>query len=431
MRKMAGSPGRLASVRPGRPLTALLSASLALVVAGAACGSDEGAPEPAGTTANAGVLGPVAAAAGEPVKIGVISDGATAAFDTSAQFDVAAATAAFLNERHSGIGGRPIELVTCETQADPAKGADCGNQMVRDGVVAVAIGESGVVDSVWQPLADANVPAMLYGAGSTSILTDKESTFILGDPTYSTLQLPISLAGKLGVTKVTSVVIDVPAALHNTREVAPKVFAEAGLDYQLVTVPPGTADMAPQMRNVVDGDPGLVFVIGNDSFCISAFNGLNAVGYDGTISAISQCVTDATRTAVPAEVLDGMVVTATVPNGGTDPSTVLYDAVLETYGDDIDAAGAVIGRGMYMTLAGLATSLEDISGDITPETVIATIRAMPEKELPGAAGMKFRCNGKADPENPAVCVRGGLSTTLDGEGQPTEFEVLGSTPIGD
>nr|WP_238429541.1 ABC transporter substrate-binding protein [Frankia nepalensis] len=428
---MVGSPGRLASVRPGRPLGALLAASLALVVFGAACGSDDDAPEPAGTTANAGVLGPVAAAAGDPVKVGVISDGATAAFDASVQFDVAAATTAYLNERRSGIGGRPIELVTCETQADPSKGADCGNQMVQAGVAAVVIGESGVADSVWQPLADANLPAMFYGAGSPAILTDSESTFTLGDPTYSTLQLPISLAKKLGVTKVTSVVIDVPAALHNAQEVAPGAFAEAGLDYQLVTVPPGTADMAPQMQNVVNGDPGLVFVLGNDSFCISAFNGLNAVGYDGAISAISQCVTDSTRTAVPAEVLDGMVVAATVPNGGTDPSTVLYDAVLETYSDGIDAAGAVIGRGMYMTLAGLAAALEDISGDITPETIIATIKAMPEKELPGAAGMKFRCNGKADPENPAVCVRGGLSATLDDKGQPTEFEVLGSTPIGD
>ena len=225
---------------------------------------------------------------------------------------MADATAKWLNEHKSGIGGRPIELVTCETQADPARGADCGNQMVEEDVVAVAVGESAVAESVWQPLADANIPAMFFGAGGPALLADTESTFTLGDPTFGTLQLPIGLAKEKGADKVTAVVIDVPAALHNAQEVAPGLFEEAGIDYELVTVPPGTADMTPQMQSVADGDPGVVFVVGNDSFCISAFNGLKAVGYDGVISGISQCVTDATRDAVPADVLDGMVVAAFV-----------------------------------------------------------------------------------------------------------------------
>ncbi|WP_007509146.1 ABC transporter substrate-binding protein [Pseudofrankia saprophytica] len=431
MRTAAASLGRRTGARPGRrSLGAVLAASLALVVFGAACGSDGDAPSPANTTANAGVLGPVRAASGEPVKIGIISDGATPGFDASAQLDVADATAAYLNERRSGIGGRPIKLVKCKTQGDPSKATDCANQLVSDDLVAVAVAESGVIDDIWRPLAAANVPTMVYGAGSPDVLADNESTFALGDPNYATLQMPISLAKKLGVHKVTAVVIDVPAALHSAQEVAPGAFAKAGLEYQLVTVPPGTADMTPQMQNVAGAHPGLVFVIGNDSFCISAFNGLRAVGFDGKISAISQCVTDATRKAVPADALKGMIVSATVPNGGTDPSTVLYDAVLKTYSHGIGSADAVIGRGMFMTLAGLATATEGISGTITPATVIATIKAMPERELPGSGGQKFRCNGKADPADPAVCVRGGLSTTLDDKGQPTAFEVLGSTPIG-
>nr|WP_083418914.1 ABC transporter substrate-binding protein [Pseudofrankia sp. BMG5.36] len=389
------------------------------------------APRP-GTAAASGadVLGPVKPASGEPVKIGVISDGASPAVDNTAQLGVADAAAAYLNERRSGIGGRPIKLYKCETQGDPAKGADCANQMIEDGVVAVAIPESAVADTIWKPLADAKLPAMFFGSSNQDLLADSESMFTLSDPLYTLLQLPIGLAKKLGVHKVTSVVIDVPAALHTTEEVAPKVFADAGLDYQVVAIPPGTADMTPQMQNVLSGRPGVVFVIGNDGFCISAFNGLRAVGYDGTVSGISQCITDATRKAVPASVLSGMVVSATVPNGGSDPSTALYDAVIKTYGHGIDNT-AISGRGMFVTLGALATALEGISGDITPKSVIATIKAMPERELPGVAGLRFRCNGKAAPDTPAVCVRGGLSTTLDDKGQPTKFEVLGSTPIGD
>lgn len=412
-----------------RSTNVLLVAPMALLVLIAACGSEDAdTPRAGGVTTDVAALGPVDKSVGEPIKIGVISDGRSAAVDNSIQFDVAEATAAYLNEHRGGIGGRPIKLVKCETQSDPGRATDCGNQMVEENVIAVAIGETGVAESVGQPLADADIPAMFFGAGSPVLLRDAESVYSLGDPTYAVLQLPLGLAKDKGLDKVTSVVIDVPAALHVQQEVAPGVFKKAGIGYELVTVPPGTADMTPQMQSVLGGDPGVVFVVGNDSFCISAFNGLKAVGYTGTISAISQCITDATRKAVPADVLSGMVVAAPAPSGGTDSSSVLYSTAMETYGKDIEISSTT-GRGMFITLTGLATALEGITGDITPETANATIKAMPEKELPGAAGLKFRCNGKAYPESPAVCVRGGLSTTLDEEGHPTEFQVLGSSPI--
>ncbi|WP_307874827.1 ABC transporter substrate-binding protein [Frankia nepalensis] len=410
----------------------LLAVPLTLLLFVAACGSDAGAgdtPASGSPSIGADPLGPLDQATGEPVKIGVVSDGKSAAVDNSVQFAVAEATARYFNEHKGGIGGRPIEIVSCETQSDPARGADCGNQMIEKDVVAVAVGESSVTESVWKPLSDAGIPTMIFGAGNPAILAD-DTSYILGDPSFTTLQLPISLAKDKGVDKVASIVIDVPNALEVAQRVAPGRYKDNGLEYQLVTVPPGTADMTPQMKTVLDGGAGLVFVVGNDAFCISAFDGLKAVGYDGTISAISQCLSDATREAVSAEVLDGMVIGASVPVGGDEPSTTLYNTVLDTYGDDIDQA-APAGRGMFVVLGGLVASLDNITGDITPATVNATIKAMPEIDLPGAAGLKFRCNGKAYPKSPAVCVRGGLTATLDNKGNPTAFDVTGSSPIPD
>jgi len=51
------------------------------------------------------------------------------------------------------------------------------------------------------------------------------------------------------------------------------------------------------------------------------------------------------------------------------------------------------------------------------------------KELPGAGGLHFRCDGKADPANPAVCVPGTLISSLDANGNPTGFKVAGDDPI--
>ncbi|CAI7974835.1 MULTISPECIES: ABC transporter substrate-binding protein [unclassified Parafrankia] len=376
------------------------------------------------------MLGPSAPAQGEPVRIGLVTDGKSAGADTSVEPAAADATVAFLNERRSGIGGRPIELVKCETLGDPAKGTDCGNQMIEEDVVAVLMGNSAVSDSVWEPLHEGHVPVVLFASSGAGPLADGESTFILTDSSFAVIDLPVQLAEERDATKVTSVVIDVPAALNLVQNVAPALFEDAGIDFDLVPVPPGTADMTPQMQNVVDGDTGVVFIVGNDAFCISAMNGLRAVGYEGQISAISQCITDATRKGVPGDLLEGTVVAASAPIGLDNSSTRLYNAVVETYGDDVDTS-QVLGMSMFTTISALQSGVEGITGDVTSESIIAALKSMPEKDLPGVEGMRFRCNGKADPKSPSVCVRGGLVTTLNSDGQPAEYKALGVTPIED
>jgi branched-chain amino acid transport system substrate-binding protein len=299
--------------------------------------------------------------------------------------------------------------------------------MVEKGVAAVIIGTSGVVDSAWKPLNDAKVPVMIYGSGDPSLLSSP-TTFSLGNPTFPIIDLPIQVATDKGNKKVAAIVIDVPAALHSAQDVAPPLFKKDGIGYELVRVAAGTADMTPQMQKIASDGSDQVFIIGNDSFCISAMNGLKQVGFTGTIRAISQCITDATRTAVSASTLKGIVVSATVPIGPASPSMDLFTKVAETYGSGIDLSYQD-GMIMFSLVAGLQAATQGISGDITPATITSTIKAMKETPLPGAAGLKFRCNGKAIPDQAAVCVLGGLTTTLDDKGQPTAYKVLGNTPI--
>ena len=415
---------------PALPALAALTASLLLVVACGSSDANSGDNPPAdGTQSAAEPLGPSAPAEGAPVKIGMISDGKGPVSDLSVESDVADATVAYLNEHRSGVAGRPVELVKCEALADPAIGTDCANRMVEEGVVAVVVGSSSVVESIWEPLHAAGVPVMFHSA-SGAPLGDSESTFALTDSSFSLIDFPIQVAKDEGAEKVTAVTIDVPSAIGIYQTAAPPLFEEAGIELEVVPIPPGTADMTPQMQALVAGDPGIVQVVGNDAFCIAAFNGLHAVGFTGTVTGVSQCISDRTREAVPGDVLEGMLVPATVPLGVDNPSTRLFNAVATTYGEDVDTS-RVAALSMFTVLAAFQTATGGISGDVTPETVIAAIKAMPETDLPGAGGLRFRCNGKADATMPAVCVRGGLVTTLDSEGQPSEYEAVGVTPIED
>jgi branched-chain amino acid transport system substrate-binding protein len=188
--------------------------------------------------------------------------------------------------------------------------------------------------------------------------------------------------------------------------------------------------MTPQMQQIVDSGAGVVHVLGNDTFCIAAFQGLKTTGYTGQIAAVSQCIDDATRQALPNGELDGISVLSSVAIGAADdPTYQLYEAVIDTYGAEVEDPGNINAMGSYTVMASLATALQDITGDITPQTVNQTIKAMPEQDLPGGGGATFRCGGSAMATYPAVCTNQWLRATLGADGQPSAYEVEDSSDI--
>lgn len=407
-----------------------LAALLALLFAIAACGGDDdgGASaddDEATTGAEAeDLLGPEDAASGEPVRIGMVSDGATQAFDNTDELRSAEATAEFWNTHRGGVGGRPIEVVTCETGADPAGATNCANQLVEAEVVAVALSQSAVAESVWEPLHAAGIPTMFLQTSAEGLLADSENSFTMANPLGTLFAVPVALAEAEDTDKVAFVNIDVPQANASFDSGAAGDLLEAvGLEYDLVKIPPGTADMTSQMQEVASGGAGAVYIVGNDSFCIAAIQGLYAVGYDGAIGAVSQCITDATREAIPGDQLEGISITATMALGDTDdPAYQLYQAVMGTFGEEVKDVDNNLGMGAYTVMSALATALEGIEGDITPETVTAAIKAMPESDYPGGDGLTFQCGGSVFPSQPAVCTNQSLRATLDAEGIPASYE---------
>jgi len=410
-----------------------LAAVPVLLLAATACGGDDDSTsgDDASTGENAAnLLGPEDQASGEPVRIGMVSDGATANFDNTDELRAAQAAAEYWNTHHAGIAGRPIEVVTCETGGDPAGGTDCGNQMVEDDVVAVALSQSAVTESVWEPIHEAGIPFMLLQAAGEDLASDDQSTYLMFNPTSTLFGIPVAVAENEEADKIDFVTIDVPVALTQFESVGPALLENAGLDYDLVRIPPGTADMTSQMGNVADGGAGVAHVIGNDAFCIAAFQGLAAVGFEGQITSISQCITDATREAVPGDQLEGISLTATMALG--DDSQEAYQrylAVMDAFGDDVTDVENATALGGYTVMASLAASLQGVEGDITAETANAAIKAMPEADYPGADGLTFQCGGSAYDPLPSVCTNQSLRATLDAEGQPASYEPVDFTDL--
>lgn len=411
-----------------RKLTIAFAALAALSLAASAC-ADDSADDSDGTTTTAAagntedILGTPNPATGTPVKVGLISDGATQAFDNSAELTAMKAAADYWNEFKGGIAGHPIETVTCETKNEPATAADCANKMIADGVVAVVVGQSAQGEAVWKPLSEAKIPLTFLAASGDGPLTDPETTFNLHNGYGTLFALPVSIAEQNDAKKIAFVVIDVPQALTAFDEAAPQVLEAAGLEYDLVKVPIGTADMTPQMQEIENSGAEVVQVVGNDSFCIAAFNGLKAVGYEGEITAVTHCITDATRESVDGSVLDGMYITATAAVGDTeDEGYQLYVATMEKYTDDADVNNSTT-MGAWVAMASFLTAIEKLEGEVTPATVAAAGKGMDKSLMPGGGGLEFQCNGEANPSTPAVCTAQVLQAKLDAQGNPAEYSV--------
>jgi branched-chain amino acid transport system substrate-binding protein len=423
--------------------TLLGAAALAVLLVATGCGSSKTSSSTATTAASntattaggttSDPLGPMNPAKGSVVKVGVINDGTAEGINNDINNEVAKATVKWMNERMNGLGGHEIVLDLCVTNNDPGKAGDCANQLITDKVVAVAIPASAQVESIWAVLQPAGIPVLFYGSGSKKVLDDGKTGFSIGGPAALLVDFPAGLAKAKNVKKVTAVVIDVPAATDFYKDGSAS-FEKAGLDLKLVRVPPGTADMTPQMQQVVSNNAdGVVTVVGNDSFCIAAFNGLRTAGFKGTVAAIPQCITDATKKAVPADFLKGMQIGATTMFPDTsDPSITQYLAVLDAYGAKSVDHGDTNGATTFSTVAALGVATAGLKGDATPATVAAAIKSMKESVIPGTGGLKFRCNGKADPTGgAAICSRALFAATLDASGKPSGFKKLNDDPIPD
>jgi branched-chain amino acid transport system substrate-binding protein len=414
--------------RSGRAATAVFVTLVLAIGIGFATVAPGGASV---RTANS--LGTKTPAKGTPVKIGFITDDLAGTTDNSIETPVANAATQWINQYRNGVGGHPITLDRCVTNGEPGKSGDCANQMIADKVAAVVTGSNRNFANSWEPLHAAGIPVFAFAAGSPAALADPSSTFVFGAGTAGFNAVNIGAAKETKSKHVTAVVIDVPAATDPYKTTLPPIYKAAGINLELDAISAGTADMTPQMQKVASGNPkGPVFVLGNDGFCISAFNGLRTAGYKGVVTAIVQCFSDATRTSVPADFLKGIRVSATAPiDNPKDPSMKQYYAVLDKFGASSVDKSRITGVSMFQGILGLNIATQNLKGDATPQSIIAAAKSMPWTELPATGGLHAQCGGAVQPNNPAVCVPGSLAATLGPDGKATKYVVVGDTkPAG-
>jgi branched-chain amino acid transport system substrate-binding protein len=280
-------------------------------------------------------------------------------------------------------------------------------------VSAVVIGITAAGAAMVPTITQAGIPYVSINGTAAEEFT--------GSPVFFwTAGLPGLLGGAAtqaqnkGYKKVVIVAEDTGTLVAGLKSIAAPFFQTAGVDFDVVGIPVGTADASAQITTALNGDPGAVFVISSVTTCITAIKGMKTVGAKAALWTIPTCSAPAVQKAVPGA-LDGATIFTNADPTSKDPEAVLYRKVMKQYAPKVDPnSDATYGYQGMMSLIYATTAL---GSDTTPAGVVAAVKAAKGVTLPAGGGVTFSCDGTAYPGNPIFgnfCANLELVTVLKG-----------------
>ncbi|WP_169823282.1 ABC transporter substrate-binding protein [Aldersonia kunmingensis] len=400
--------------------TILPCALLAAMLVATGCSSDDKSSE--STESDSSVLGPENNATGEPIKIAYASAGATA----GAGFDdlpAAKATVSYINNHLGGVNGRPIELsVVCETELQVSLARDCANRAVASDAVAIVSGAEANPDAFVDVTSPAGMPFLSATPGPKTLTSP--NTYLPLNALATIAGTPAYFAKQEGLKKVAVLTVDIPTATEPIKQLGALAYGNAGAAMDLVAVPPGTADMTPQVQTALDNDPDMFQIVGDTSFCTNVMKAIQTLNVEQPIVAIDACVNTSLASQIPGGYRN---VKVSAISAGDDESKV-FDALVDKYADYPE--GARIGEGAYIAIVSLARALSGLEGELNRSTVNARLAAMPEPApLPLASSATFQCGTKPIVVAPNICSSEGLLGTVDEDGTVRDVKPVNVAPL--
>lgn len=403
-----------------------IAATALLLAAVAACGGDDASDSDTSTSSSSSDAPsaefPGEAAAGEPVRIGLINNEGGQAISQPENREAAEAAAKYANENLGGIAGRPIELVICKNAEEPTSARNCGNQMVEQNVSAVVVTTTGLGSIIAPIVTGAGIPYVTALGGSQEEITS-DNSFVLTAGS-NTSQAMANYAKEQGWKTVVAYTIDSPAATGSLENMGAPRFRNAGIDFEIIRIPFGSPDATPQVSAGLDNDPDGVLVYGESTVCTSVLKALNTLGSTAQAISPQTCAAPEVVEAVGNGGVEDMKIFSSADTVSDNPESVLFRAVMEKYTPETPTQGFAVAG--YQGVLGLVRATAELTGDVTPTTVGDAIRAAQAVELPAGDGITFTCDGSAVPDLKSLCGNTMIVLTMkDGAlSDPTKVSVL-------
>jgi branched-chain amino acid transport system substrate-binding protein len=294
-----------------------------------------------GSASDSNSSGTASAAAGSTINIGEIAD-LTGATTFPSGTDGAKAAVAAVNKA-GGINGHKLNLIVCDSQANPNVAVECANQMVSSHVLYVDTDFSNEGDSFMPVLRSAGIPVMT----GTPVGTDELSfpnSYVLGSGTTIDGGAA-AMCAKLGATKIGIAQLDV-AGLAPLVNLTYKTIAPFGLtqaNTSITLIPPTAVDLSVYAAALIQKSNCIVQILGpNQEVSLAA-----AVhSQDPSIPIVAPANTSVAQWQTIGKLADNVCENASSPPATLTgaPGIVQYNAEMDAYNksgtrDGISIAG--------------------------------------------------------------------------------------------
>ena len=205
----------------------------------------------------------MAAATGEPVKIGTIAPmtGSLATYGESTTNGIKLAIEE-INAAGGVLGGRPLELAVLDDKGDSTEGANAFNKLVSDGAKAIIGSVTSGVTAGLAVLADSEGMLLLTATATADTVTDGTTSVFRAcfRDSYQG-QVGAKIAVDLGVKKVAVLYASGDAYSSGLYEAFKAAAPELGLEIVATESSSSTADTdySTQLTNIVASGAELIF----------------------------------------------------------------------------------------------------------------------------------------------------------------------------
>jgi branched-chain amino acid transport system substrate-binding protein len=336
----------------------------------------------------------------ETIKVGYFNQQGGAVEVTSTNIDGVNNAVQYINEEAGGIGGHPLEIVTCYVANAEEEGQQCGQQFANDdSIVAVLSGPTFIgTESFYAALAGSK--PVIHGVSVSPADTVQETAAVLyGGAKYILAPYATFARDVLGTTSA-ALIYPEGAGQDEGAEGQASAFEAAGIPIEVVSYPADTPDLTVPLIAAGAQDVDLVMPVINPNDCVKFEQAIQQLEIpDEKVLASPICINGEVAGALGDLPLWYYAVASSLSIDPTDPAVPPYTDILTAQGheDQIGDPWILVGFGQTMTLAKFLNAIGP--DDITPDAIVDQMKAF---EGPLILGSPVLQCGKY-PDAPGVC----------------------------
>jgi len=383
----------------------------ALLVAAAvltACGSsaDSGGSSGGGSTT------------GDPVKVG-FANPVAGPLPYPASAKGAEAAVNYVNDELGGIGGHPIELVSCDTDGTPDTNVNCSNKFVEEKVSFVIDGVELASGAELPALNSAKIPTVGTIANNATA-NQSQTSFYYGPASQSFTVGPLYILKDQGVKSVAFAAgDDAPNHAYFEKNIIP-VAKQLGLELSITWYPPSSPNWQVVAASMKSKNADVVGIAaGSEGGCTSLLTALRSAGYTGKVLLGSCALFIKDLGADKAK--DVLTYSGTwlpymdeyAPADVKDRLKIFTDQMNAINADsDINSQKAT---GVFSAIVTTVNALNQakVTYPLSGETVSSTLRAL--KDFPTFLSTTVTCDGQQWPGT-SSCINSIMLTTVTPQG---------------